>query len=160
MIVFSNSSPLIGLAKAGRLSLLKRMYQNVLIPALVYQDVVVQGRGRPGARAVQNAIRQGWLKVVSLRERSLIPNRLSGTGEGEAIALSLQCSANLLIVDDQVARRESDRLKLPWITTVGVIRDAKGRGVLRRARPLLDRMIARGFGIADYPDILLALGES
>lgn len=159
MIVVSNSSPLIGLAKADRLKLLQQMYRTILVPPQVYEDVVVAGRGRRGARAVMNAVQQGWIRVVPVRNHRLVPRRLSGTGEGEAIVLSLEERADFLIVDDRIARIESTKLHVPWVTTVGVIRDARAHRLVRRVKPIFDRMIARGFGIADYEAILRALGE-
>lgn len=159
MIVVSNSSPLIGLVKGGRFQLLRRLYAEVLIPTQVYREVAAGGRGRAGSRAAQAARRGGWLKVVAVRDSRLIPARLQGTGEGEAIALAMESHAEFLIVDDRAARNECDRQGVPWITTVGIIRDAKLRRVVRKAKPILDRMIARGFGIADYEAIVQALGE-
>ena len=50
MIAVAVASPLIGLSKARRLGLLRALYEDVLLPPQVYADVVVQGRGRAGAR--------------------------------------------------------------------------------------------------------------
>ena len=66
IIVAVNASPLIGLVKGGRLSLLGVLYDEVIIPLSVYDDVVVKGHGRPGAKAVHNAIKAGWIKVVPM----------------------------------------------------------------------------------------------
>ena len=44
MKVVSNSGPLIALARLGRLGLLNQLYDAVLIPPEVYQEVVVNGR--------------------------------------------------------------------------------------------------------------------
>jgi len=159
MIVVSDSSPLIGLAKAGRLKLLHRMFGQVLIPKRVYQDVVTNGRGRPGARAVANAVRERWIRVASVRDQGLVPWRLLETGEGDAIALCIERKADFLIADDRVARNECARLNIACLTTVGVIRAAKLRGLVKEAAPIFRRMIERGFGIADYEAILTALGE-
>ncbi len=45
MIVVSNSSPLITLAKINHLELLGRLYERVTIPAEVHAEVVVAGAG-------------------------------------------------------------------------------------------------------------------
>jgi uncharacterized protein len=55
VIVVSNSSPLIALARIGRLSLLASLYKRILIPAEVQHEVTVAGRGLPGAEEVRNA---------------------------------------------------------------------------------------------------------
>lgn len=48
MIVVSNSSPLISLARIGRIHLLSSFYERILIPIEVHHEVTVAGRGLPG----------------------------------------------------------------------------------------------------------------
>jgi len=45
MIVISNSTPLIALAKINQLQLLKEYFGEVLIPEEVYDEVVRRGSG-------------------------------------------------------------------------------------------------------------------
>ena len=60
MKVVSNAGPLIALGKLGRLGLLNQLYDVVLIPSEVYQEVVVNGLrlGAPDADAVQFLVQQ------------------------------------------------------------------------------------------------------
>jgi hypothetical protein len=62
VIVVSNSSPLVALARIGRLALLASFYKRILIPAEVHHEVTVAGRGLPGAEEVRNA---NWIEVIS-----------------------------------------------------------------------------------------------
>jgi uncharacterized protein len=62
VIVVSNSSPLIALARISRLKLLASFYERILIPAEVQHEVTIAGRGLPGADEVQKA---NWIQVVS-----------------------------------------------------------------------------------------------
>ena len=55
MIVVSNSSPLIALARIGRLKLLASLYKRILIPVEVHHEVTVGGHGPPGAEEVRKA---------------------------------------------------------------------------------------------------------
>ena len=55
MIVVSNSSPLISLARVGLLELLPRLFDRIHVAQEVYQEVVVSGAGRPAAGAVAAA---------------------------------------------------------------------------------------------------------
>ncbi|MCA1594830.1 MAG: DUF3368 domain-containing protein [Chloroflexi bacterium] len=157
----ADASPLIGLAKAGRLDLLPRLYgPPVLIPPRVYVDVVIDGKGRIGARAVQNAIARGWLQIVPVEDRSLIPARFAGMGEGEAIALALEKHADVLLIDDRAARSEAARRGLSWLSTGGILVDAHGARVLRSVRPVLARMRMKGFGIGNEEELLRSVGSS
>ena len=55
MIVVSNSSPLITLARIGQLDLLWQIFGQIHIAEEVRQEVVVGGAGRPAAEAVRGA---------------------------------------------------------------------------------------------------------
>jgi predicted nucleic acid-binding protein len=51
-------------------------------------------------------------------------------GEIEAIALAEELSADQLIIDELLGRREAERRSLPVIGTVGVLREAAEMGLL------------------------------
>ena len=59
MIVVSDTSPIINLAVIGRLDLLRDLYMDVVIPGAVYQEIVIQGAGKPGSVEVRT---QPWFK--------------------------------------------------------------------------------------------------
>jgi len=56
----SNSGPLMALAKLNRLSLLRKLFQGVLIPQAVYEETVIRGisRGYPDALAIKLFLEQ------------------------------------------------------------------------------------------------------
>ncbi|HWY47310.1 MAG TPA: hypothetical protein VNX70_07995, partial [Bryobacteraceae bacterium] len=60
MIVVSDSSPLIILARAKQLVLLREFYRQVVIPREVHNEVTVAGAGLPGAEEVRTA---SWIQV-------------------------------------------------------------------------------------------------
>ena len=60
MIVVSDASPLITLARAGHLELLRDFYGGILIPRAVHEEVTVAGAGLPGAEEVKSAV---WVEV-------------------------------------------------------------------------------------------------
>lgn len=85
--IVGDSSPLISLALIGQLDLLPRLYQRVLIPPAVWNEVTVQGAGLPGAQAVSELT---WLEIQEplpaiLQSLAILLDR----GEAEAIALAL-----------------------------------------------------------------------
>ena len=49
MTIVSNASPLIGIARIGRLDLLHQLYGELVIPEAVWHEIVVRGTGQPGA---------------------------------------------------------------------------------------------------------------
>jgi predicted nucleic acid-binding protein len=63
-VIVADSSCLIGLSKIGRLEILHDLFGAVLIPQKVYQEVVVSGKGRPGAEEVNNA---SWIETRAVQ---------------------------------------------------------------------------------------------
>ena len=61
MIVVSDAGPLIYLGGAGELDLLRKLYDEVVVPRVVYDEVVLAGAGLSGAqeRAELPACRNG-----------------------------------------------------------------------------------------------------
>ena len=58
MRVICDAAVLIGLAKTGKLDLLEKLYEKIYIPWGVYNEVVVRGRRRPGAKEIDQANQQ------------------------------------------------------------------------------------------------------
>ena len=100
MTVVSDSSPLITLARIGCFDLLPRLYPRVHISSEVYQEVVIDGTGLPGAIHVSGA---DWIEVRRVREGADLSKaiRLTGLGAGElsAVFLARELSADLVLLD-------------------------------------------------------------
>jgi len=58
----ANSSVLISLSAIQQFDLLYKRFPEVLIPQAVWQEVVVEGKGQPGAQEVQSS---NW--IIGLR---------------------------------------------------------------------------------------------
>jgi predicted nucleic acid-binding protein len=59
MSIVSNASLLINLSRIDKLDLLRDLYNEIVIPEGVWQEVVVEGGGQPGAEAIKSAV---WIK--------------------------------------------------------------------------------------------------
>jgi len=64
-MIVSNATPLIYLAKVGKLELLK-IFGKVYIPEEVKVEVVDKGKslGKQDSYVVEKAIKEGWIKVL------------------------------------------------------------------------------------------------
>jgi predicted nucleic acid-binding protein len=95
MIVVSNSTPLIGLAVIRRFELLRQLFGEVYLPQAVYDEVVVSGRQRGGAkREVAGAT---WVKVARVKDHLAVEVLLDelDIGEAETIILAREMGAGL-----------------------------------------------------------------
>lgn len=107
----SNTGPLIWLAKAGLLNLLRKTYETVRITPTVEAEAVNAGRekGYKDAEPIGEAIEEGWVTVdepsaASLQRVRKMEESLEAPlnrGEREAIALSLDRGAPLLTNDER-----------------------------------------------------------
>jgi len=107
--VVSNATPLIYLAKIGRMDLLKKVFEEVFIPEEVKVEVVDEGKrlGERDAYIVEKAVRDGWLKVLTV-EALEIPIKLE---KGEVAVLSLAKRQGFReVLVDEVSARTAARL--------------------------------------------------
>lgn len=158
MIVVSNTSPLSNLGGIGYLHLLPALYGLVQIPEAVRKELEAEG---PDTLAVQ-ALRAGeWLEVKPVTDAPLLIllKETLDTGEAEALALSVMQQADLLLVDERAARRLATRLGIARVGVVGVLLEAKRRGLVPAVRPMLGALKAQGFWLGE--DVIeLALREA
>ncbi|MDQ6631604.1 MAG: DUF3368 domain-containing protein [Verrucomicrobiota bacterium] len=135
MIVVSDASPLICLAKAGHLLLLERLYKNVLIPPEVRREITsIQS---PEAEEIRGAF---WIETVSVVDQSTY-NYLCKTldsGEAEAIVLALETNADFLLIDERLGRRFAASFDIQVIGLLGVFLRAKKVGLIPSVKPLLE----------------------
>ena len=137
MHVVSNSSPLINLARIGKLTLLRELFGVLIVPDAVWQEVVVEGAGQPGADEVRSA---EWIQRQAVMNTQLVQalQQDLDAGEAEAIALSLELGADLLLMDENLGRQTARHLGLRYVGLIGALVMAKRRGLISAVKPHLD----------------------
>lgn len=159
-IVLVDASPLIGLARVGGLAWLRKLYPNLSITRQVRAEALA-GRGLPGETEIAAAIRRRWIKVLT-RLPAAPPFERLDEGEASILRAALSFGHNaLVVIDDLAARREAQRLGLTFTGTAGVIVEAKRAGLIKRARPVFERLIANDFRLSSelVEAVLDELGE-
>ena len=150
MIVVSDSSPLVALIDIDQVFLLPRLYERVLVPEAVWRETFVQGEGRPGR---EEAARAPWLVERRSVVDTLVVRALQeglDVGESEAIALAVEAKADLLLMDERLGRRTAQHMGLKVTGVIGVLVDAKHKGMVPAIRPQLDALRDRaGFRVSD-----------
>jgi predicted nucleic acid-binding protein len=105
VIVTSDTSPLITLARARHLELLHEFYGQILIPREVHEEVTVAGIGLPGVDEVRRA---SWIEVRTVTSEDFaVGDACAGLGAGDrsVIYLSAALKPALLLIDEERARR-------------------------------------------------------
>ena len=106
-VVVSDATPLHYLILIGRDSVLEKLYQQVLVPPAVVQEL-----RHPAAPSV--------------------PARFDNLdfGEQQALALAKEIHADFVLLDDRVARRFAENEALKVKGTLGIVADAAKAGLL------------------------------
>ena len=120
------------------------MRTPVTIPKAVYEEIVVQGK--PGA---QEVAKSDWIKtevVKNKKDINKLPRRL-GVGEREAILLAKELNGFLLI-DDSLGRKKAEELKIKFTGTLGILKEAKTKNLISKAKPVLDELIFSGLRLS------------
>ncbi|MTI84673.1 MAG: DUF3368 domain-containing protein [Firmicutes bacterium] len=144
MKVISNSTPLIALSRIGELELLHSLFDNIIIPCAVFNEVVLEGAGRPGVKEVKNA---SWIikaEVANQLAVSLLESDLD-RGECEAIVLAKELNADYLLLDERKARRIIRNSGIKVMGTLGVLGLAAKNGLLTDFDNVFQRLGENGF---------------
>lgn len=146
--VVSNSSPIIHLAKIGKLELLKEYFQTITVPEAVYRECVLEGKVREEVEIIKNA---DWIKVMQVESKKIVRllQSLLDDGESEAIALSLEIGADLILLDDSDAREKARLYGLKITGTIGILLQAKIERKIDSLKETLDRLKESGFWLSN-----------
>lgn len=139
MIIVSDASPLIALGRIGKLDLLREIFGSLILPDSVWREVVEAGTQKLGADAVGSA---PWISRQSVHDQDLV-NLLRhdlGAGEAEAIVLARECNADFLLIDERLGRSAAKNLGLKVVGLVGILIEARDRGLIPDAESLMNRL--------------------
>jgi predicted nucleic acid-binding protein len=153
--VIANSTPVIALRNVNSLYILKELYREIIIPNAVYQELTVKDS--------QVLSGYDWIHVKSINNqmaKEMFATALHD-GEVEVMLLAKEMNADLIIMDDGLARQHAKYLGLNITGTVGVVLRAKNNGIISAVKPVLIRLINNGFYLSNnvYQEILRLTGE-
>ncbi len=151
-MIVSNSTVLIYLAKIGRLSLLKKLFKKVLIPAEVFNEVVVRGKEQQhfDALIIEKSVEEGWIEVKNIAADEELED--FGIDPGEAEAISLVKSLGVPVLLDQThARIAAKALGLKPRGTIFVLASALKEKFVTYEEYLviLEELVRAGFRMSD-----------
>jgi len=134
MIVVADTTPLNYLVLIHQADLLPQLFGHVLIPPAVFAELHDPETPHPVRTWIAGP--PPWLEVRALPTNPDPMLAYLDCGVREAIALAEQVHADQLLVDESEARREAGRRKLPFMGTLGVLRQAARRGLVDLAATL------------------------
>jgi predicted nucleic acid-binding protein len=149
--VVSNATPLIYLAKIGRLELLKRAFAEVIIPEQVRKEVVDKGKKlkHEDAFVIEKAINEGWLRVL---KTDLLESPIElETGEIAVISLAKRMRIEEVLIDETLARTAAKLLDLRARGTIFVLLRALEDEIINLDEflDLLHQLAGKGFRLQE-----------
>ncbi len=155
-----NTSPLQYLHQLGRSELLPVLTGGVIVPEAVMTELDL---GRAGGCDVPDPRKMPWISVRQPRSTPALPLAADlGRGEAAVLALALESGDAVVILDDAMGRRAASLLGLRLTGTLGVLLDAKRKGLITAVEPLLNELDRLRFRVAPVTRaaVLKLAGES
>lgn len=122
MIIISDTTPIISLLKINRLDLLEKLFGEVLIPNAVYEELTADKRFIDEAKMVINV---SYIKSVSVSNPEAVRILRMATGldqgESEAIVLTDELKADILLMDEAKGRTISGQMGITIMGTIGLL---------------------------------------
>ncbi|MBG6111043.1 putative nucleic acid-binding protein [Flavobacterium sp. CG_9.10] len=134
-IIISDTSCFIILSKIGELDLLKKVYGQIITTSVIAEEF---GELLPEWIVIKNVIDKYRQQILEMQ---------TDKGESSAIALALEISNSVLILDDFKARKIASHLGLVFTGTIGVIIKAKLNGVIPSIKPYIEKIKETNFRI-------------
>ena len=137
MIIISDTSPLVCLLHLNKINLLQDLFINVIIPTAVFNELIK-------AKIINETFLQFnpfiHIKTPSNKKEVEELRNILDAGESEAIVLSKELKANLLLIDEDRGRKFAKKYGLTIKGVLGVLLQAKEKGLILKIRPLIERL--------------------
>ena len=141
-MIIGDSSALIALSVVDKLELLEELYTNLYMPQAVFDEVTQVGR--PQSDKLRRFL-QSRVKVVELNLTKLG----LGLGELEAITLYKELDAEVLLIDDNRAKKYAILNDVKVIGSLGVLIKAKEESYIEQVKPLVEAIMKSEVYISD-----------
>lgn len=157
-IAIFNASPLIALTNAGHSQLVDAIQGKRLVPDAVVREIEALGPTDPAVAFIRSS-------RFEIMQAPAIPQEVShfqlGSGESSVIALGLQTTNAILILDDLAARRAAASLRLTIRGTLWLAVEARRLGMIRLLKPVVDDLQNSGLYLSPMliQTALQAVGE-
>lgn len=131
MIIISDTTPIISLLKAEQLDLLQKLFQEVIIPKAVYNELISNTKFQNEAQIIKECSYIFVEEVIDVKSVNIF-RRVTGldAGESEAIVMADERKADLLLMDERKGRIVAKQMGLTITGTVGILLQSYDEGLL------------------------------
>lgn len=136
--VIVNSTPIIVLCNIGLLDILKALYAEIYIPEAVYREVTEKDDS--ACQVLKTAL--NWIhveRIANQSDKKMYKAKLHQEGTAD----------DLVVIDDNAAKKTAKYLGLKVTGTIGVLLKAKREGIIPEIASVLEKMKKNGFYISE-----------
>ena len=144
--VIVNSTPLIALCNADLLNILKKIYGSIIIPKAVFDEVTA----KKDSACLQIKQNLDWITVetiTNIEDRKMYKAKLHAGEVDVMILAQADPKADLVIIDDNAAKKTAKYLGLTVTGTLGVLIKAKQSGIISSVKNAITKILSNGFYI-------------
>jgi len=145
--VVINASPLITLFASNQQYILSKLFNEIIVPEEVWEEVIESGHFDQAAKEIPNT---PWL--LKTKVETLSPVVMSwdlGKGETAVISYAAMHSEYHVIIDDEAALRCAKTLSIKSLGTLGILLLAKRRGVIDSVSPAIKQLQNAGLWLGE-----------
>ena len=133
-----NTSPLQYLHQLGQLRIIPALTAGIIVPAPVIAELEA---GRALGCDVPDVRGLSWIAIRQPVSAPALPLAADlGRGEAAVLALALESRDAVVILDDGIGRRAAELLGVRLTGTLGLLLDARKKGLISKISPALDEL--------------------
>ncbi|MBS4027290.1 MAG: DUF3368 domain-containing protein [Ignavibacteriales bacterium] len=161
MIVVSDTSPIANLLLVNKIELLEQLFEKVIIPHKFFSEIIALEQFNIDLTHFKS---YKWIEVNSIHNQLLFDSLSEqlDEGEAEAIVLAKELHTQFLLIDEMKGRTIAEQLGIKTVGLLGVLIQAKEKGLIQNVKPLLDDLLNKArFWISKdlYRDVLKTVKE-
>lgn len=155
MKVIADASILIHLASIGRFYLLRKHFEEIIIPEGVYKEVVIEGWGFSGSLETSEATKENYITVKKVTDKEKVKEIAEeynvGITNAEVIQLAKELNADIVLANEEEVRTAAEESGFRVKGCLGIITEAaKNKEItVWQAIKDIDNLVASGYRISD-----------
>lgn len=148
MRIVCDSSAIIALERIKHLWILEKLAEEIFIPPAVNKEIMSK----------KNFNLPSCFKIKAAENKFYVEEHRQHLhmGEIEAIALAREIKADLIILDDKMARKFAEKEGLRVSGLLALLIKAKEKGIVKQIKPIVDALKVNGFFVREdvYAEIM------
>ncbi len=156
-LIVSDTGPIFSLAIIDKLDILNKLFDEILIPNAVWEELTKNKSAKYYNRIV-DFFKNKVQTISSYNELAFIMDY----GESEAVKLYIETNADFLLIDDRKARIIAENIGINCIGTIGILAVAKDQMIVEKLKPLFELFLInnRFYSVNLLNSILKKYGEN